>query len=138
MLDKKIKELLVKQALEVREKAYSPYSDFCVGAALLCEDGEIFCGVNIENSSYGGTICAERSAICAAISQGKREFSAIAVVGCKMGETPDKICTPCGICRQFMSEFCGGDFAILTYDGQAVYENKLSELLPYAFGKDNL
>ena len=138
MLDVKEKELLVKKALEVREKAYSPYSNFCVGAALLCENGEIFCGVNIENSSFGGTICAERSAFCAAISQGKREFRAIAVVGCRRGETPAKICTPCGICRQFMAEFCSPDLPVLTFDGQAIYENKLASLLPEAFGKDNL
>ena len=124
---------LVDRALEAREKAYSPYSDFCVGAALLCSDGEIFTGVNIENGSYGATICAERSAFCSAISAGKSKFSAIAIVGAERGRVPDKICPPCGICRQFMAEFCSADFSVLLYDGQAVIRKTLGELLPEAF-----
>ena len=79
-LDAELKKNLVKKALEARENSYSPHSGFCVGAALLTADGEIVMGANVENSSYGGTICAERSAFCAAISSGKRDFSAIAIV----------------------------------------------------------
>lgn len=126
-------KMLVERALDARKNAYSPYSGFCVGAALLCSDGEIFTGVNIENGSYGGTICAERSAFCAAISAGKSDFLAIAVVGAEREKDPQRICPPCGICRQFMSEFCGRDFAVLLYDGQAVIEKTLGELLPEAF-----
>lgn len=132
-LDMSKKEELVKKALEAREKAYSPYSNFCVGAALLCSDGEMFTGVNVENGSYGATICAERSAFCSALSAGKRDFSAIAIVGAERGIEPDKVCPPCGICRQFISEFVGRDFLILLYDGQAVTEKNLGELLPEAF-----
>lgn len=132
-LEETKKKLLVDKALSAREKAYSPYSSFCVGAALLCYDGEIFTGVNIENSSYGATICAERSAFAAAISAGKNDFAAIAVVGAERGISPEKICLPCGICRQFMSEFCASDFLVLLYDGQATVQKTLGELLPEAF-----
>ena len=127
------KKALIDKAACARERAYSPYSDFCVGAALLCDDGEIFTGVNIENSSYGGTVCAERSAFCAAISAGKRDFVAIAVVGGRRGDAVSQICPPCGICRQFMSEFCDAELPVLLYDGQAVTEIELGKLLPEAF-----
>ncbi len=131
--DEKTKKMLVDKALAAKENAYSPYSDFCVGAALLCSDGEIFTGANVENSSYGGTICAERSAFCAALGQGKRDFAAIAIVGAKRGERVSEFCPPCGICRQFMSEFCSADLPVLLYDGQAVIKKTLGELLPDAF-----
>ena len=133
ILDENCKKMLVDAALEARENAYSPYSEFCVGAALLCADGEIFKGANLENGSYGATICAERSAFCAAISAGKRSFTAIAIVGAKRGDGVGEICPPCGICRQLMSEFCSADFPILLYDGQAVFEKTLGSLLPEAF-----
>ena len=133
MLDENGKNMLINAALEARENAYSPYSDFCVGAALLTEDGEIFKGANLENGSYGATICAERSAFCSAISAGKRKFVAIAIVGAKRGEEVSALCPPCGICRQFMSEFCSADFSVLLYDGQAVCEKTLGSLLPDAF-----
>ena len=132
-LEKNIKDALIGKALEARDNAYSPYSDFCVGAALLTSDGETFVGSNVENSSFGGTICAERSAFVAAISRGKRDFAAIAIVGAKRGEHPAKACPPCGICRQFMAEFCPPDFPVLLYDGQAVIEMTLGELLPETF-----
>ena len=127
------RKLLVDKALDARERAYSPYSGFCVGAALLCSDGEIFTGVNVENGSYGATICAERSAFCSAVSEGKRDFIAIAIVGAEKEVTPNKICPPCGICRQFMSEFCNEDFLVLLYDGQDVVCKTLGELLPESF-----
>lgn len=132
-LDASIKNQLVDKALAARENAYSPFSNFCVGAALLCADGEIFTGANVENSSYGGTICAERSAFCSAVSSGKRDFDAIAIVGAAKGETPSSTCAPCGICRQFMAEFCRDDLPVLLYDGQAIVETTLGELLPEAF-----
>ena len=132
-LDLSKKKQLVDMALEARENAYSPYSDFCVGAALLCSDGEIFVGANVENGSYGATICAERSAFCSAISVGKRDFCAVAIVGAKRGEEISDFCPPCGICRQFMSELCSAELPVLLYDGQAVKETTLGALLPEAF-----
>ena len=135
MIDRK---KLVDEALAARLQAYSPYSNFCVGAALLCADGEIIRGANVENSSYGGTICAERSALCAAISQGKREFSAIAIVGAHKDKDVDAICAPCGICRQFISEFTDRDFEVILFDGEAIKAYTIEELLPASFGRSDL
>lgn len=132
-LDNDQKITLVKKALEARENSYAPHSNFAVGAALLTSDGEIVLGANVENSSYGGTICAERAAFCAAVSSGKRNFAAIAIVGAPKGEVPSSICAPCGICRQFMYEFCNEDFTVLLWDGQAVVEKTLGQLLPNGF-----
>ena len=98
---------LYLQALKVSENAYAPYSNFRVGAALLCSDGTVFTGVNVENASYGATVCAERSAISAAVTAGKRDFEAIAVA------TPGQEAYPCGICRQVIFEF-GDDIKIIT------------------------
>ena len=132
-IDEKMKEILVKKAIEVRENSYSPFSGFCVGAALLCSDGEIIVGTNVENSSFGGTICAERSAFCAAVSQGKRDFDAIAIVGGKKGEKISENCAPCGICRQFMNEFCDSEFTVLLSNGENITEKTLGSLLPDSF-----
>ena len=132
-LDNAQKKLLVDKALEAREFSYSPYSNFCVGAALLTSDGEIIVGTNAENASFGGTICAERSAFCTAISSGKREFAAIAIVGAKRGESVSSFCPPCGLCRQFMSEFCSADFSVLLYDGREIVEKTLGSLFPDTF-----
>ncbi len=132
------KKELVDIACQARLKAYSPYSDFCVGAALLCKDGKIYEGANIENMSYGATNCAERTAIFRAIIDGEREFSAIAVVGAKHGEEISDFCAPCGICRQVMSEFCSSDFEILLYDGKEIKTYTLSGMLPAAFDKEVL
>ena len=126
-------DIIIEKALAARKNSYSPYSKFCVGAALLCSDGEIFTGANVENSSFGGTICAERSAFCAAISQGKKEFEAIAIIGGYRDAEIDKKCAPCGICRQFMSEFCSADFKIVLFDGQAATVTTLGELFPETF-----
>ena len=133
MLDIIQKKTLVDKALEARENSYAPYSNFCVGAALLCADGEIIKGTNAENASYGGTICAERSAFCTAISAGKREFVAIAIVGAKRGEPISSLCPPCGLCRQFMSEFCSADFVVLLYDGKEIVEKTFGSLFPDVF-----
>ncbi len=119
-------------AKRVRENSYSPYSGCRVGAALLCADGSIFTGVNIENASFSPTICAERSAFAAAISAGKREFSAIAVCG---GENPFP---PCGVCRQVMVEFCSPEFLVLCVTDEGYEEYTLAELLPAAFSGENV
>ena len=124
---------LIDEALEARNNAHAPYSGFCVGAALLCSDGDIFRGANVENSSFGGTICAERSAVCAAVSAGKRDFEAISIVGGFKDRSIEKLCAPCGICRQFMSEFCSADFPVVLYDGKAPVIKTLGELLPEMF-----
>ncbi len=105
---------LYARARAMRASAYAPYSHFSVGAALLCADGRIYTGVNVENGSYGATICAERTAFVKAVSEGEREFEAIAVSG-SAGTA-----WPCGICRQFMCEFCGPDFLIITGDEPAI------------------
>ena len=127
------REELVKRALDARKKAYSPYSNFCVGAALLCEDGEIFEGANVENASYGATNCAERTAIFSAVFAGKRKFRAIAIVGAKRDCEVDAFCAPCGICRQVIAEFCEPDAEVILYDGKQMKVNTISELLPESF-----
>ena len=128
---------LTLNAVEVMNNAYAPYSDFKVGAALLTNDGRVFSGCNIENAAYPAGICAERTAIGNAISAGAREFVKIAIVGGKNGEIKD-FCSPCGICRQVLSEFCGENFEILLYDGKTVKCYRLKELLSHNFGSDDL
>ncbi len=107
----KIREL-ISAAFSARENAYAPYSDFYVGAALITQKGKIYCGANVENASYPVGICAERSAFSVAVSAGERNFDAIAIVGGKKGKEID-FCFPCGMCRQFMAEFCKKDFQII-------------------------
>ena len=133
-----IYEELVKRALEARLKAYSPYSDFCVGAALLCGDGEIFEGANIENSSYGATNCAERTALFTAVYAGKRDFKAIAIVGAKRGCEVDEFCQPCGICRQALAEFMDADAEIILFDGENIKVKTMAEMLPESFDGSRL
>ncbi len=132
-MKKKLLELLVQSALEAREQSYAPYSSFSVGAAILCEDGSVYTGANIECASYSATVCAERVALFQAVHHGKRRFSAIAVVGGKAGEALSSFCPPCGVCRQVMAEFCGDDFEILLYDGKDVKRYTLNELFPVRF-----
>ena len=132
------KKMLVDKACEARLRAYSPYSDFCVGAALLCADGEVIVGANVENSSYGATNCAERTGFFTALMDGRREFKAIAIVGSKRGEEISFYCAPCGICRQVMSEFCRRDFEVLLYDGKEIKTYTLSDLLPESFNGEVL
>ncbi len=123
---------LIKKAYEAMKASYSPYSDFKVGAALLCKNGKIYTGCNIENSAFSPTCCAERTAFFKAVSEGEREFTAIAIVGGKKGEVTE-YCTPCGVCRQIMSEFCSADFNIVTASPEGIRHYKLSELLPEGF-----
>ena len=125
------KNELVKLAIEAREKSYSPYSLFRVGAALLTSSGRVYKGCNIENKAFSPTNCAERTAFFSAVANGEREFSAIAVVG---GEDGIKdFCPPCGVCRQVMSEFCKNDFEIYLFNGQEIKTYTLGELLPNSF-----
>ena len=133
-----MKQTLIEKAKEMVENAYAPYSSFKVGAALLCSDGSIYTGCNIENASFSPTVCAERVAIFKAISDGKRDFTAIAVCGGKNGVLSEKFCFPCGVCRQVMSEFCKGDFKIYALSENDVKEYTLSDILPYGFGIENL
>jgi cytidine deaminase len=130
-------EALIEAARAAMARAYAPYSRFQVGAALLCADGKVFCGANIESASYGATLCAERVAFSAAVFEGERDFTAIAVVGGNGGKITAE-CAPCGICRQVMAEFCVPDFKILLTDGNAVSVHTLGELLPLAFNKESL
>ena len=120
---------LIEMATEVRKNAYAPYSSFTVGAALLCDDGSVYTGCNIENASFTPTCCAERVAFFSAVSDGKRAFSKLAVVGGE-GENLRERCYPCGVCRQVMSEFVEGDFIVVFSDGT---ELSLGEILPYGF-----
>jgi len=123
---------LIQAATEVRKKAYAPYSNFKVGAAVLTKEGKVFTGCNVENASYGLSICAERVAIFKAISEGYKNFIAIAVVADT--ETPVK---PCGACRQVMAEFGNYDVIMANLKGD-VRIMKVSELLPEAFSPDDL
>lgn len=128
---------LIKLALEAREKSYSPYSAFAVGAALLCKNGRVYTGCNIENSGYSATNCAERTAFFKAVSEGETEFEKIAVVGGNaQDKTPVDYCSPCGICRQVMREFCESDFEILIAKSETDYKTvTLADLLPMSFDK---
>ena len=100
------REKLMEAALAARQHSYSPYSGFAVGAALLCRDGAVYTGCNIENAAFSPTNCAERTAFFKAVSEGEREFLAIAIVGGPSGREPEELCPPCGVCRQVMMEFC--------------------------------
>lgn len=124
---------LVKIALEARQEAYAPYSGFRVGAALLCEDGRVFTGVNVENAVYGSSICAEQVAVVKAVSEGCRRFEAIAIIA--DGPVP---CPPCGSCRQFLAEFGAETLVIMANTSGEVKKAKLSELLPLAFTNEQL
>ena len=126
------KQELIKAANEVRGKAYAPYSNYNVGAALLTKTGKVFLGVNVENAAYPNTICAERSAVVSAVSAGERDFEAIAVATRNGG-------TPCGSCRQVLAEF-GLDIVVLLVDesGNLVQHNTVRDLLPGAFQPQDL
>ena len=118
---------LIKAAKEAQAFSYSPYSGFKVGAALLCKSGKVYTGCNIENASFSATVCAERTALFKAVSEGEREFSAMAIVG------NTDLCFPCGVCRQAMSEFCGKNFKIYLEENGKPVTYALGELLPGRF-----
>ena len=132
MLTNEIRAKLIQLAVEVRQRAYAPYSNYRVGAAALTSTGRFFTGCNVENASYPNGLCAERVAVFKAVSEGEREFLAIAVVTGNGG-------TPCGACRQVLAEF-GLDTMVLIADaeGNLKQEARLSELLPGAFGPGDL
>ena len=125
-------ETLIEYAIEAMGRAYAPYSGYFVGAALLTADGAVYQGCNIENASFSPTICAERTAFAKAVSEGQRDFVAIAVCGGKNGKI-ESLCTPCGVCRQVMAEFCKPDFKIYMVKPGGYEERTLAQLLPDSF-----
>ncbi len=126
-------EKLITLAGEMRKKSYVPYSKFAVGVALLCEDGTVVTGCNVENAAYGSTICAERTALCKAVSEGQTKFTAIAIVG-----SGEDFCWPCGACRQMLYEFAP-DLRVLAGGKDGTWmEQTLRQLLPYGFGASNM
>lgn len=128
---------LIDIAVKARENAYAKYSGFMVGAALLCEDGKVFTGCNVENLSYSLTNCAERTAIFKAVSKGNRKFKAIAVVGAPDGKKYDEdFCFPCGACLQVMSEFCDDDFEVILCKEGNIKVFKFCELMPNVFSSE--
>ncbi|MBQ9162495.1 MAG: cytidine deaminase [Clostridia bacterium] len=124
-------------AVEARKNSYSPYSNYRVGAALLGKSGKVYTGCNVENAAYTPTNCAERTAVFKAVSEGEREFTAIAVVG-GLGDEPSEFCAPCGVCRQVLSEFCDGDLRVIMGNPDNIKVARLDEILPYSFGKKDL
>ena len=124
--------ILLDHALKALENAYAPYSEYRVAAALECADGSIFTGVNIENASYGATLCAERNAFATAIGAGKRNFVRLLIIGGKQGNI-EHFCPPCGICRQVMHEWCTDSFEIILYDSETFQIYTLAQLLPKGF-----
>lgn len=139
MIEKEQGRQLMEVAIEYRKRSYAPYSHFQVGAGLLTKDGEIFGGCNIENAAYTPSNCAERTAIFKAVSEGKKEFSAIAIVG---GKEDGKLqfCSPCGVCRQVLAEFCNPEtFVVYLGTGPDNYQKYvLKELFPFGFGSEDL
>ncbi len=126
-------QALVDLAFAMLERSYAPYSRFPVGAALLCPDGTVFTGCNVENAAYGSTICAERAALVKAVSEGRREFTVLAVAG-----NSGDYCWPCGACRQMLYEFAP-DLTVLVARGDGDYVKlPLKELLPHGFGPGSL
>lgn len=126
-----------QQLRELQKSAYCPYSKFQVAAILVCNDGQEFVGVNVENASYGGTICAERSSIVSAVSQGmtKGDLKEIHLIG----GTAEDFVMPCGMCRQFMSEFMAQDFPVVVYRADGTYKVvSMNDLLPYSFSGEDI
>ena len=139
-MDDKLRKQLIHLAFEARMQSYSPYSEYAVGAALLCADQAIYTGCNIENASYGATMCAERTAVFKAVSEGHTAFSAIAIVGGKKNQAVTDYAFPCGICRQVLREFSNPDeMTVVVATGVNDYKEwTLAQLLPESFGPENL
>ena len=130
---------LIRRAFAARKFAYTPYSHFNVGAALLTRNGKVYTGCNIENAGYTATNCAERTALFKAVSEGERQFSAIAIVGSKEGTVNELVTGPCGVCRQALYEFSGPDLTVIMARTEEDYiVTTLGQLLPYGFGPANL
>lgn len=132
---------LIRSAMDARKKSYAPYSGYCVGAAVLTCDDRIYTGVNIENASYGATVCAERTAIFKAVSEGRYQCRAIAVTGSPKGETVTQYAFPCGVCRQVIREFAQDpkEFTVIVAKSLEEYQIfTLEELLPESFGPEML
>lgn len=128
-------EELIRAAYEAKKFSYAPYSKFHVGAALLCVDGTVYTGCNVENAAYTPTNCAERTAVFKAVSEGRREFRAIAIVG-----DQERYLTPCGVCRQTLAEFCReGQFEVVLAKSPVEYQVKtMQEIFPFSFSPDDL
>lgn len=139
LTDKKLVRELIEIAAAQRQYSYAPYSGYRVGAALLAGDGQVYTGCNVENAAYSPTLCAERTAVGKAVSEGVREFEAICVVGGKE-EVPTSYSAPCGVCRQVLREFCDpAAFRVILATNPEHYDiYTLQELLPQSFGPDNL
>lgn len=133
---------LIRNAMKAREHSYAPYSGYNVGAAILCDDGLIVSGSNVENASYGATVCAERCAVFSAVAAGKTRFKAIAIAGgiSSEKEVLSDYAYPCGVCRQVLREFCNpGDFTVIVARSTNDYKQfTLEELLPNSFGPEHL
>lgn len=138
-MDRKLIEEMIERAMAQLDYSYAPYSEFRVGAALLAEDGTFYGGCNIENAAYTPTNCAERTAFFKAVSEGKRRFTAICIVGGKNGVLTEYT-APCGVCRQVMMEFCDPEtFQIILAVSKEDYKIfTLKEMIPMGFGPDNL
>lgn len=128
-----ISSMLIDKADKARRFAYAPYSDFRVGAALLCTNGQVYTGCNIENASFSATICAERVALATAINDGAQDFAKIAIVAEKVA------CPPCGVCAQVLSEFVDPEcFSVIWKDINGIREVKFADILPFAFSAKHL
>jgi len=124
-------KILIDYAVKAKENAYAPYSNFCVGAALLSKSGKVYTGCNVENASFGATNCAERTAVFKAVSEGETEFEKIAIVS-----SSDEFTYPCGICRQVLSEFMTDGSIVLYSEKEGIKEIDIKEILPYGFRLD--
>lgn len=138
-MKEQLEKELIQKAMEMTKLSYAPYSGYHVGAALFTKEGQIYTGCNIENASYGATNCAERTAFFKAVSDGVKDFEAIAIVGAPADaaaeNTFSEYAYPCGICRQVMQEFCREDFTIIVAKSIEDYQKyTLKELLPFGFG----
>lgn len=129
---------LIGRAQAARAEAYCPYSGVAVGAALVGESREVYLGANVENASYGATLCAERAAFAAAVSHGERHFKKLAIAGGAWGKATERPFYPCGLCLQVMAEFCEGDFEIIIACGSGYEKYTLAQLLPKGFTRELL
>ena len=132
-------QILAQKAISAKALAYAPYSGFNVGAALLTKDGTIYTGCNVESAAFSPTCCAERTALVKAVSEGARDFAAIAIAGGLQGSKEAEYCYPCGVCRQILYEFGGDDLQIIVAKTCEDYRvHSLAELLPHGFGPKDI